>query len=308
MLSFMLQGVLALLLAQGSATQPASPETPQAVKITVPAPYVEAPMQYQGDYPLLDVIINHQGPFQFGFDSAFSGQVLLKQSLFERLDLEVTGEIQAGDPSGKNMMSLKQTQFGSLVIAGAEFTNVTAEVIDFPAHSPSGALAGLLGSELFTDALLTLDYLQNSIRIEKGALPDPDGQQIFDMAPDILVPAIMIPVQGRDVTFFLDTRSNLGLTIPESVVEQLTFKSAPKFLRLARTMNNTYEISRAQLEGNLKIGEHVLVEPQVTTTDMFDHGILGATVMKHFQVTFDQTNHRVRLKRASVSPIIVISK
>src|SRR5229473_1413925 len=63
---------------------------------------VEFPMQIDGGMPTVEVMVNGQGPFVFGFDTGAQAGPRIDSSLVEKLNLKATGEVQAIDPSGRN--------------------------------------------------------------------------------------------------------------------------------------------------------------------------------------------------------------
>src|SRR4051812_5410741 len=64
---------------------------------------LEVPMQSDGSsMPTVEVAINGQGPFVFGFDTGAQAGPRIDVSLVEKLGLKSTGQVQAIDPSGRN--------------------------------------------------------------------------------------------------------------------------------------------------------------------------------------------------------------
>src|SRR5882724_4063643 len=141
---------------------------------------VEVPMIARGVMPAIEVMVNGKGPFVFAIDTGGSGKARADSSLVERLSLEKIGEARGGDGSGQNAQSMSIVQFDSLSIGTLEFHNVQAPSRNYNTRPGMEHIDGILGFDLFSDYLLTLDYPGKRVRIESGQLPSAGDNGIMN--------------------------------------------------------------------------------------------------------------------------------
>src|SRR5262245_38539314 len=154
--------VLLLLLAQGS---PAQSRQDAALNVVT-----EVPFQIQGSRATLEVRVNGEGPFTFGFDTGASGAAWVTQALKEKLDLQVVDRIVVSDGSNVKGRSTDAVRVDSVILGSASFNQLTAPVLgDGPRKE--GEPYGFLGFELFKNYVITLDYPAQRLRIATGQLP-----------------------------------------------------------------------------------------------------------------------------------------
>jgi predicted aspartyl protease len=155
---------------------------------------------------------------------------------------------------------------------------------------PPGGVAGL---PLFGDALLTIDYSRNCLIVEPGQLPPPDGIDILPMT--ISSGKIVVPfwLGDREISLVLDTGFSGFLVIPHN--QSANFPGAETKLAhgSVKCFYTTQNIDLAQLTDDLRIGRHTIQQPIVAVGDG-TAAMIGAQYLKHFVVTIDQRNHRIR--------------
>src|SRR5947208_11782872 len=83
---------------------------------TAPKLPLEVPMQTGEGMPTVEVMINGQGPFVFGFDTGAQAGPRIDASLVEKFNLKPTGEVQATDPSRRNVQTSQTYKLDSLSV------------------------------------------------------------------------------------------------------------------------------------------------------------------------------------------------
>ena len=274
---------------------------------TASSPTTDVAMVVSDPMPVIEVMINGKGPFRFAIDTGAAAQVILSSPLIEQLSLTPTGETRVGDPSGKNALTTDTFQLESITIGETRFSSVNAIKIDLPpspsGHSPLGKIDGILGFPLFSDYLLTLDYVAGRVRLEQGSLPEPDGAEVLSFERPQRIPVVEVDIAGTKVKAHLDsgsTRGSIGLN--SSMIDQLPLAAPPTVAGKARTVNNEYEIKTAPLKGSVRIGKHEFPQPTLSFSELSRGGNIGANILRQFALTFDQKNNRVRLLRKATSP------
>ncbi|HEY7546176.1 MAG TPA: pepsin/retropepsin-like aspartic protease family protein, partial [Blastocatellia bacterium] len=264
---------------------------------------VDIAMLTSDPMPVIEAMVNDKGPFRFAIDTGAAVEVLFKASLIERLGIKPDGKTQMGDPSGKNPLAVDTFQLESVAIGNIRFPHVRANRIDLPAgpggHDPFSQIDGILGFPLFSDYLLTIDYVAGRVQLERESLPTPDGAEVIAFEKTDGLPQMEIDVAGTKVKAHIDSGNTRGyLALPSAMIDKVPLSSEPVVVGKARTVNNEFEIKAATLKGSARIGKHEFPQLRVTFSDISRTSAnIGAAILRQFALTFDQKNNRVRFRR-----------
>jgi hypothetical protein len=262
------------------------------------APALEFPMQVGDGMPTVEVMVNGQGPFVFGFDTGAQAGPRIDASLVEKLNLKATGEVHAIDPSGRNPQASATVKLDSLAIGTLRFADVTAVSRNYKNSPRPLKVDGILGLNLFADYLVTLDFLAKKLRIEKGELPKSDGAEILDYKNEAGVAQIELSVGDKKIKAHLDSGNAIGaFVLPVAFAEKLAFAGEPRVVGHARSASGEMEIKQVQVKDVVKLGRHEFPDATVTYPALGDIGNVGIKVLGQFVIAFDQKNERVRLKK-----------
>jgi Aspartyl protease len=256
------------------------------------------PMELRHNMPFVQVMVNGKGPFTFGIDTGTGGEALVSPGLIEQLQLPVTGEIEMGDPSGKNPMKAPVMGIDLLVVAGVEFKNVKA-----PRFQPSardGQCDGILGFVLFRDWVLTMDYPGARLTLAAGAIKPDGGETVIPFSMPNDVPVIELRVGDRKVDAHVDSRG-AGLSLPQKFATDLKFDSEPVVIGRGKTVSNTFEIKGALLNGDVRVAGYTFTHPFVAINGVLPMANFGAVPLHNFAVSFDQKNKLLKLVSAQKS-------
>ena len=260
-----------------------------------------APMQFRGLMPVIEVMLNGQGPFVFAIDTGGGMQADIDPSVATQLNLEPIGKFRIGDPSRENDREIEATRITSLTFGGAEFRNVTALIRTQRITKDYPEVDGILGFALFTDYLLTLDYPAMQVRLARGSLPAANRADILDFEVENRVPVIELAVGKLRMRAHIDSGNFVaGFILPEEIVEQLTLLSAPVTVGHARSVTNQIEIKQAQLRDTIHIGSFDYPQPTIAFPAPSDTNV-GFKILREFAITFDQANKRIKFERAPVN-------
>lgn len=243
------------------------------------------------------VMINGEGPFRFMFDTGGAGGGRLDISLVEKLGLEPVGEVQGGDGSGRPGPMMPMYKIDSLELGAFRAEGVRVLSRDYNLHAADvrGHIDGILGFHLFQEFLLTIDYPNQQFMIERGKLPAPNAKDVFALHEDSMAPTITISIGGVEQDAHIDSGAMGGVIVPERVAQHFEFLEEPTKVGEARTVSGPFDILAARIDGELRLGEHVVKDPRVTIAPPFQTVILGGLFLQDFALTFDQTHHRVRI-------------
>lgn len=256
-------------------------------------------MQVGEGMPTVEVMVNGQGPFVFGFDTGAQAGPRIDASLVEKLNLKATGEVQASDSSGRNPQASAMVKLDSLSIGGLRFTDVTAVSRNYKNSPRPLKVDGILGLNLFAEYLVTLDFPAKKLRLEKGELPKADGAEILDYKNDAGIAQVELSVGDKKIKAHLDSGNAIGTFVfPTTFVEKLSVAGEPRVVGHARSASGEMEIKQVQLKDLVKLGRHEFPSATVTYPALGDIGNVGVKVLSQFVITFDQQHERVRLTRA----------
>jgi hypothetical protein len=259
---------------------------------------VEVPLRSDGGMPMIEVMVNGQGPFLFGIDTGAQGGTRIDSSLVEKLALKSSGQVQATDPSGRNPQTSETFKLDSIAIGNLRFADITTASRNFKNSPRPLKVDGILGLSLFSDYLITLDFPAKLLRFERGELPKADGAEILDYKNEGGIPLIELTVGSAKINAHLDSGNAIGaFVLPTSFVEKLAKASEPVVVGRARSASGEMEIKQVQLKDTVRLGRHEFPQPTVTYPALGDVGNVGVKTLSQFVLTFDQQHNRVRLTR-----------
>lgn len=259
---------------------------------------VEIPLRMEGGLPVIELMVNGQGPFLFGIDTGAQGSSRIDTSLVEKLKLKASGQVQATDGSGRNPQTVETVKLDSIAIGNLRFADVTAGSRNFKNSPRPMKIDGIVGLSSFSDYLVTLDFPKERLRFERGELPKSDGAEILDYQIEHGVPSVELNVGKTKIVAHLDSGNSIGaFVLPTAFVEKLTQTSEPKVVGRARSASGEMEIKQVQIKEVVRLGRHEFPEATITFPALGDTGNVGAKTLSQFAVSFDQQHQRVRLTR-----------
>jgi hypothetical protein len=269
-----------------------SPTDPPG-QVVFGAPAADLPLIDHHGLPAVEVLLNGRGPYRFVVDWG-ANLIAMSPQLALDLNLPVLGVDEMGNPNAR---------VDSLVIGPIEFQDLTIALDPFFLGTDE---AGVLGRNVYEDLLVTLDYPEQRIRLERGSLPEADGRTTFDYTPtEGGAPMLEMNLQGYSFPVVLDTGAAGGLILPVSEVGKFSFVSGPVTGGIAiGPQLGAAETEVGRLQGRLTIGEYTILEPVAVILDRPEY-LAGSGILGYFTITLDQQHRTVRLERDDLSPIIM---
>jgi hypothetical protein len=243
---------------------------------------------------LVDASINGKGPFRFIFDTGASGLVV-NSSVAKTLKLKDLGEVKVGSPADPEGISARLVLVDKLKVRDAVFENVIATSIP---ESDAGAglgTSGILGMNLFRECLFTLDFQKERIELRPGELGPPDNKHIIAYTPEFNLAKIDLRVSGKTISTCIDSGSPDFVMFPKKNIDTFKLKGKPVLLGQGQTIDGTFQIFQATLDGTIEVAGHKFKNPVITINDYFPFPNIGYKFLKDFRVTFDQKNHRLQI-------------
>ena len=266
-----------------------------AVQIQLARDTVVVPMRIEDGRIVVDVTLDGKGPFPFVFDSGAHGSVMDLE--FARAQgIALGGQVMVGSPGGAGrpgqLATVKKLDVGGLSLG--DVTIVAFTGLPFKGADPP---RGVLGPYSWTGLLITLDYPHSRLRFRRGALPEPDGREIFGWSAGQPLPLVPITVAGQKLDAHLDTGARYALSLPPSYAKTLPLAAPPVDAGRARTVDQDVAAQRATLKGKLTIGRYTLENPTLMFSSLHeDVGNVGPPLLRQFTFTLDPANRRLRLE------------
>ncbi len=260
--------------------------------VAVAATSVELDLSRQ--VPVIEIYINEEGPFSFLVYTSLD-VVALDASVARQLQLPTSGKAWVGEADKKGSLQGDAVQLTSIRVGSLSLPGVPAVSVDFSEWQGDDDLQGALGFSFFADHLLTLDYAGGRLLMEEGTLPATDGKKVLDFTPGGSGgPAVTIQVAGQAMSADLDSSRFGAVGLPEALMDELPLAGKTGMIGIARTAEGESVLIGGKLDGDVRIGAHVLPRPNLIFSDISPRANLGVRALMDFAVTFDQRNHRVR--------------
>ncbi|CAN5338715.1 hypothetical protein BH10PSE14_BH10PSE14_38000 [soil metagenome] len=240
-------------------------------------------------------------------DTGAAGSIVTsKYAKSHRLDVRNVGELHMQDAFNKTKLAYKVARLPELKVAGATFEKFDAVVEDFKSiGSISEKLDLVLARPVFRDVLLTIDYPKRRLIFERGELPPPNGRDVLQFKRDkdgaLLIPAKIL---NEDLWLILDTGyTGEGLLLSRYRLLAMRWASTPVDGDRVSGFIGEGISKIGRMDGTASIGQYSFAGPIISVSHDDDREYLGADFLRHFVMTIDQKNDRVRLSRATTKPI-----
>lgn len=247
-------------------------------------------IKFVDHWPIIEeVYINNEGPFSFMIDLGASGLGRIDESLYKKLDLEISGTRTNTDGAGntwsQNTVSLDNISLGSI-----KFSNQNLQMRDYW----EGVQSGILGKDFFSDRLLTIDYVNNRIKLSGNRL-HPNNSNVLSYDRPFIVKGY---VCGIEYDFSIDTGSQLSFHFPKSFLEKnkITYENTGKTSILQRSGGESkgYE---AKIKGKISIGGIKLENPTIWYSNLQNPNRInvGSKTLKNYSLTIDQQSRLIQI-------------
>jgi aspartyl protease len=256
---------------------------------------VIVPMESFGGRPVVSLLLDGKGPFQFVLDTGAGGCVV-SRALTDSLGLEASGDVRVGSPGGATNPGAF-VKIGKVEMGGATLRGVTMIATDLSRvfHLP-GAPVGVLSALVFAGNLVTFDYPKQQILIRPGELPAANGGDVFEYQAAQYIPTMTIDVAGTKVQAHVDSGSGRGVMLPGALAKTVPLGGALEEQAKVKTVDGEWPIHRAPLKGTVSIGRFKLTDPAVDFMEGAPVGNIGYEFLKDYRLTLDRKNLRFRLE------------
>lgn len=267
---------------------------------TAPERALELPLGWRGPMPTVEVWVNAEGPFTFAIDTGGQGSARVSPELIERLQLPVVGEIQGGDPTGRQTMTMPVVELELIELGEVQFEGVQAASRSYAAIPGGPAIDGILGCHLFSDLVLTLDYENERMILEKPPFFPPRGATLIPLISDPnSVPMVEATLGELPLELYIDTGKMGGLGVPAKLIEKLTPVGEPRVIGRGRSITGEIEIHAVDVEESFAMGDLIVERPSVDYSDLLDVSIVGSKFLAGHVLTVNQSARWVWIRTAT---------
>ncbi|HEY5713293.1 MAG TPA: retropepsin-like aspartic protease [Allosphingosinicella sp.] len=290
-------------LAPLQAQQPPPATGPQPVmRMMRPPPpamtgeRADLAIELAGGMPVVSIMVNGRGPFRFGVDTGAAGYLRVTPALATALGLAQVGEVRAGDPSGRNPVTLPLYRVDSVTLGGLTYSGVSASALSLA--GPRGSnIDGIVGIGFFENLLLTIDYGRLRLAAGRGTLPAANGRDVVDFTLDRGV-LITLPLRIGDAVHpvHLDTGNTVRpLALPAEIAAALPTSGETRNIGRARTVSQEIVIQERDLTAPVSVGATRLPVTAVSFPSAASPGAIGSLALAGMAVTIDYPNKRLRI-------------
>jgi len=240
--------------------------------------------------------VNGTGPHTFAIDTGASGLGRADASLTAALGLDVTGA--AANSDGITVAAADTVHLDSLDLGGLVRTDLDVITRDYSSKAPAGAeIAGIAGRDFFADGLLVIDFPARTVSFSRSRTIPVDAPGALAYERPFRVPVV---IGEHVVEANLDTGAGATMVFPRSLYDAVgggLLEAAGQ----GSLSNTTISLERGLLRGPVRIGDVTLSDIEVRVSDEFPELFIGAEVLQHHFLAFDQRTQRVAVCPAARS-------
>lgn len=259
------------------------------------APASSVPLGDWHGRPVVELTIAGKGPFRFILDSG-ADVTVIDHGLAGRFELKELGKTEIGSPLGGTVpatrLQLKDLRLGSIGFGPVEALEMDLAAVIGSGDSPVGVLAT---SDLGNRSLV-FDFAGDRLSVSDALLPAANDADVFDFCSPSGKPSLHVQVGGRQHCVNLDTGSPSVLTLPLSAADALPLAGKPAVSGRARLVGAEVDVWGARLDGELRVGEIVMRDPDLGFMETAPIGNIGQGFLQSVELTIDHTNRRLRVR------------
>jgi len=255
------------------------------------------PFDVSSGRPMVDLMVNGQGPYPFVLDTG-SPSLLVMKSLADELKLEVVGSDELQSPVQGTPVKVDVVRVDSVALGDATIEGYEALVLDMGEH---GLGRGIVGPAFFREhGTTTLDFDRNTISFGEGS-----GDEVRNWLPfGASAPLLDIPVRIGDleVDGHLDTGNPGVLSFPNRLEDRLPLSGPAHTIGQARTVDAVFDIRAAPIDASARIGDAEVPLSQIMLSAI-PVANLGTAGLRGLVLHIDWQNERFALiGRADPAP------
>jgi aspartyl protease len=174
-------------------------------------------------------------------------------------------------------------------------TDITAFVAE---AGLAGRSRGVLSLSAWKDHLVTISFPPKfKVTIEPGALPEPNGEDVFPLDPETGELRLTVKVADQSIACRVEPLAPGGLQMPEEYLKRLLLDGPPIELGTTTVANQSVTIREARLAYSAMLASFELVNPVVRFVGAGDSATAGSQALVGLSISYDLANNRARIVR-----------
>lgn len=242
---------------------------------------VTLPIELLANRPIVRVKVGEQGPLP-----------LLVAPEAERSVIDHTALTPSEPTKGSAVPSEVDVTVGEATLKSGvgDTTRLLAAFGTSPARP-----RGIVSAASWPNRLVTLAYPRWQLVVETGTLPEPNGHDVFALAPADAEQGVRLVLAGHAIPCRVDPTVPIGVRLPEP-----TLRALPAAIRTSKTGILTLSISsmvgrEVSLAPDVMIGGLSVWLPSALVGSAQEPCVIGGQVLMQFSLTYDLANARIRL-------------
>jgi hypothetical protein len=251
----------------------------------------EIPFTMDRNLILIKAKVNSSKEYGFIYDTGTTGLVL-SEKLVEENKIKIMGTTTMQSPNSAEPDKVSTVVVPKLKLNGFEIKNLEGVAVP-PQQIFSPNAAGIIGLSAFKGNLVTIDFKNSKLILEKGKLDINDKKVIkVDLSQ---VPEAYVKVNGEEMLAHFDCGGPEAISFPMEWKSKLKLKSEPVLFAKARTSGGEVEIYKSQLEGTISFGSIEFKDPTIMlVTGGFGAINFGNPFFQKYTTTIDMVNQLMR--------------
>ncbi|MGH9641943.1 MAG: aspartyl protease family protein, partial [Terriglobales bacterium] len=253
---------------------------------------ITVPMLKINNRPAIDAYVNGKGPFKLAVETG-ADVSSFSQTMANQLGLVASGHVQIGPNQ-----TVEMAHVDSVSVGGVTYKGLTVLIGAFA----DASIDGFLGTNVFTQHLLKMDFDRRLLTFSKGALPAPNGRDIFSLTrtPTGQID-VNLTIGDSQLPAAIDTRGEFFISLPENTMAQYKLKATGSAEREGGGVSlGRHRNTSRRLAVDAQLGRYRILTPVVTFAPL-PFAILGRRFIENFGLTLDLSNLRVKFDRAETT-------
>lgn len=247
----------------------------------------EIPFTMDRNLILIKAKVNGKKEHNFIYDTGTTGLVL-SETLVQDNKLKITGTTTMQSPNSLEPEKVNTLVVPKLNLNGFEIKNLDGVAVP-PQQIFSPNASGIIGLSAFKGSLVTIDFKNSKLIVQKGKLEPIEKGVIkvdFSRAPEAFV-----KVNGEDMLAVFDCGGPTEMSFPMEWKSKLKLKSEPVLFAKARTPGGEVEVYKTQLDGIISFGSIEFKDPTIMlVTGGFGAINFGNPFFQKYTTTLDMAN------------------
>ena len=244
--------------------------------------------------------INGQGPFKMLVDTTAT-RFTIDDDVAKQLGLK-TVDMPRLDDLPRPMLRGTAVRIDALGLGQVVFHGFNALSVDLDVQAGGfRRYDAVLPFTMFGDCLLTLDYPNATLILERGELPEPDGEDVLPYSNVRGCPALNLRSVPFSGAICLNSASRHVLSIPVTFSGSQSGAMHTNKKDQGRRHVSDFDTDTPISFQPIRLGRHELLGLPIAYGG--SNASFGVELLKRFAVTFDQKNTRVRLTRTGKNTI-----